>query len=143
LRADLVFDGADNIRFPGSHHWREYSRGEDRWFAGRMDHPFGLRAGGRLRGLAGMVEVAAVQGRANESLAAGYGYAGILVAFVGRQNGLGVLLVSILLGGILASGGILQREHHLSDATVVVFQGIVSSPSFLVTHSTGGSRFSR
>jgi simple sugar transport system permease protein len=80
---------------------------------------------GACAGLAGMVEVAAVQGRANESLAAGYGYAGILVAFVGRANALGVLLVSILLGGILASGGILQRQHHLSDATVLVFQGIV------------------
>lgn len=80
---------------------------------------------GACAGLAGMVEVAAVQGRANESLAAGYGYSGILVAFVGRANALGVLLVSILLGGILASGGILQRQHHLSDATVLVFQGIV------------------
>jgi len=69
--------------------------------------------------------VAGVQGRANESLAAGYGYAGILVAFVARQNGLGILFVSIVLGGILASGGILQRAHHLSDATVLVFQGIV------------------
>ncbi len=80
---------------------------------------------GACAGLAGMVEVAAVQGRANDSLAAGYGYAGILVAFVARQNGLGVMLVSILLGGILASGGILQRTHKLPDATVLVFQGIV------------------
>ena len=80
---------------------------------------------GAAAGLAGMAEVAAVQGCANDSLAAGYGYAGILVAFVGRQNGLGVLLVSILLGGILASGGMLQRANHLSDATVLVFQGIV------------------
>jgi ABC-type uncharacterized transport system permease subunit len=80
---------------------------------------------GAAAGLAGMAEIAAVQGCANESLAAGYGYAGILVAFVARQNGLGVLLVSILLGGILASGGMLQRVNHLSDATVLVFQGIV------------------
>jgi simple sugar transport system permease protein len=80
---------------------------------------------GACAGLAGMVEVAAVHGRANESLAAGYGYAGILVAFVARQNALGVLFVSILLGGILASGGILQRAHKLPDATVLVFQGIV------------------
>jgi simple sugar transport system permease protein len=80
---------------------------------------------GAAAGLAGMAEVAGVQGRANESLAAGYGYAGILVAFVARQNGLGILFVSIILGGILASGGILQRAHHLSDATVLVFEGIV------------------
>jgi simple sugar transport system permease protein len=80
---------------------------------------------GAAAGLAGMAEIAAVQGSANESLAAGYGYAGILVAFVARQNGLGILFVSILLGGILTSGGMLQRVDHLSDATVLVFQGIV------------------
>ena len=66
---------------------------------------------GAAAGSAGMVEVAAVQGRANESLAAGYGYAGILVATV--------------LGGILASGGILQRQFQLPDATILVFQGLV------------------
>ncbi|MEG3436693.1 ABC transporter permease [Pannus brasiliensis CCIBt3594] len=80
---------------------------------------------GSCAGLAGMVEVAAVHGRANESLNANYGYGGVLVAFVARNNPLAAALVSILLGGILASGGILQREHGLPDATVLVFQGIV------------------
>jgi simple sugar transport system permease protein len=81
--------------------------------------------GGSAAGLAGMVEVAAVHGRANESLAAGYGYAGILVAFVARHRGLPIILVATLLGGILASGGILQREFKLPDATILVFQGLV------------------
>lgn len=81
--------------------------------------------GGSAAGLAGMVEVAAVQKRINESLVSNYGYAGILVAFVSRQNPLATVLVAILLGGILASGGILQRSHNLPDATVLVFQGIV------------------
>lgn len=81
--------------------------------------------GGAAAGLAGMVEVAAVHGRANESLAAGYGYAGILVAFVARHRGLPIILVATLLGGILASGGILQREFKLPDATILVFQGLV------------------
>jgi len=81
--------------------------------------------GGAAAGLAGMVEVAAVQKRINESLVSNYGYAGILVAFVSRHNPLATILVSVLLGGILASGGILQRSHDLPDATVLVFQGIV------------------
>lgn len=80
---------------------------------------------GSCAGLAGMVEVAAVQGRANESLNANYGYSGILVAFIARHNPLAASLVAILLGGILASGGILQRVHELPDATVLVFQGLV------------------
>lgn len=81
--------------------------------------------GGSCAGLAGMVEIAAVQKRINESLVSNYGYAGILVAFVSRHNPLATILVAILLGGILASGGILQRSHDLPDATVLVFQGIV------------------
>ncbi|MDB6040682.1 MAG: ABC-type uncharacterized transport system, permease component [Verrucomicrobiales bacterium] len=80
---------------------------------------------GAAAGLAGMIEVAAVHGRANESLAAGYGYAGILVAFVARHRGLAIMLVSVMLGGILASGGILQRQFQLPDATILVFQGLV------------------
>ncbi|MBE9042957.1 ABC transporter permease [Pleurocapsales cyanobacterium LEGE 10410] len=80
---------------------------------------------GSCAGLAGMVEVAAVHGVANESLNVGYGYGGILVAFVARHNPLASALVATLLGGILASGGILQRSHDLPDATVLVFQGLV------------------
>lgn len=80
--------------------------------------------GGAAAGLAGMVEVAAVHGSANASLIAGYGYAGILVAFIARQNPLAVIPVAILLGGIAASGGLLQRRLDLPDATVLVLQGI-------------------
>ena len=79
----------------------------------------------RAAGLAGMVEVAAVHGSANASLIAGYGYAGILVAFIARQNPLAIIPVAILLGGIAASGGLLQRRLDLPDAAVNVLQGIV------------------
>lgn len=81
--------------------------------------------GGACAGLAGMVEVAAVQGRANASVNTGYGYAGILVAFLARHNPAGIVLVSVLLGGIVASGGMLQRAHNLPDAAVMVLQGIL------------------
>lgn len=53
---------------------------------------------GSCAGLAGMVEVAAVHGVANESLNVGYGYGGILVAFVARHNPLAAALVATLLG---------------------------------------------
>jgi ABC-type uncharacterized transport system permease subunit len=80
---------------------------------------------GAAAGLAGMVEVAAVHGKANASLVAGYGYTGILVAFLARHNALAVVPVALLLGGISASGGLLQRAFNLPDATVNVFQGIL------------------
>jgi simple sugar transport system permease protein len=80
--------------------------------------------GGAASGLAGMVEVGAVHGTANASLIAGYGYAGILVAFIARQNPIAIIPVAILLGGIAASGGMLQRRLDLPDATVLVLQGM-------------------
>jgi simple sugar transport system permease protein len=78
---------------------------------------------GAFAGLAGMIEVVAVQGSANGSLAAGYGYTGILVAFLARHNPLAIIPVAILLGGIDASGGLIQRRMALPDATVLVLQG--------------------
>jgi simple sugar transport system permease protein len=80
---------------------------------------------GAAAGLAGMLEVAAVHGKANASLAAGYGYTGILVAFLARHSPLAIIPVSLVLGGISASGGLLQRSFGLPDATVAVLQGIL------------------
>ncbi|MEX2694842.1 ABC transporter permease [Rhizobium mongolense] len=89
---------------------------------GKLIVGFTALAGG-FAGLAGMIEVAAVQGSANASLAAGYGYTGILVAFLARHNPLAIIPVAILLGGIDASGGLIQRRMGLPDATVLVLQG--------------------
>lgn len=80
--------------------------------------------GGAAAGLAGMVEVAAVHGSANASLIAGYGYAGIIVAFIARQQPLAIVPVAVLVGGLAASGGMLQRRLDLPDATVFVLQGL-------------------
>jgi general nucleoside transport system permease protein len=79
---------------------------------------------GACAGLAGFFEVAAIQGRANASLATGYGYTGILVAFLARHNPLAIVPVAILFGGIVASGGLIERRMGLPDATVLVLQGL-------------------
>jgi simple sugar transport system permease protein len=80
---------------------------------------------GACAGLAGYFEVAAVQGRANASLAAGYGFSGILVSFLARHNALAIVPVAILVGGISAAGGLIQRRLDLPDATVLLLQGTV------------------
>ncbi|WP_438021404.1 ABC transporter permease [Sorangium sp. So ce315] len=80
---------------------------------------------GACAGLAGMVEVAAVHGRASASLVSGYGYTGVLVAFLARHDPLAIVPVALLLGGIGASGGLVQRTAQLPDATVSVLQGIL------------------
>jgi len=79
---------------------------------------------GACAGLAGFFEVAAIQGRANASLVAGYGFTGILIAFLARHNPLAIIPVAIMFGGIVASGGLIQRRMDLPDATVLVLQGL-------------------
>jgi simple sugar transport system permease protein len=72
-----------------------------------------------------MIEVAAVHGRANASLIAGYGWSGILIAFLSRHNPLAIMPMALLLGGLGAAGGLLQRRMGVPDATVVVLQGFI------------------
>jgi simple sugar transport system permease protein len=81
--------------------------------------------GGAFAGLAGFFEVTAVQGAANASLAAGYGFTGILISFLARHNPLAIIPVAILLAGFEASSGLVQRRMDLPDATVLVLQGFV------------------
>jgi len=80
---------------------------------------------GAFAGIAGMIEVGAVHGNANASLVAGYGYTGILVAFLARHNPLAIVPVAVLLGGIAAAGGLIQRRMGMPDATVLVLQGML------------------
>ena len=80
---------------------------------------------GACAGLAGFYEVAAVHGQANASLVAGYGFTGILVAFLARQVPLAVVPVAVLFGALAAAGGLVQRRMGMADATVLVLQGII------------------
>ena len=80
---------------------------------------------GALAGLGGMIDAAAIDGKANSSLVAGYGYTGILVSFIARHNPLLIMPVAVLLGGIGASGGLVQRRLGLPYASVLVLQGII------------------
>ena len=80
---------------------------------------------GGIAGLAGMIEVSAIHGRANMSLVVGYGYTGILVSFLARHNPLTIVPTSLLFGALNASNGLIQRRCELPDATMVVLQGII------------------
>ena len=79
--------------------------------------------GGACAGLAGGIEVAAVHTSANASLISGLGYAGILVAFVARQNPWAIMPVAVLFGGFGSAGSLLQRRMDIPDASVLVLQG--------------------
>jgi len=81
--------------------------------------------GGAAAGLAGAVEIVAVHGAASSSLTVGFGYAGILVAFLARQHPVAIIFFAILVGGISASGGLMQRRFDMPDAATQVLQGII------------------
>jgi simple sugar transport system permease protein len=81
--------------------------------------------GGAAAGLAGAVEIVAVHGAASSSLVVGFGYAGILVAFLARQNPLAIVFFAFLVGGISASGGLMQRRFDMPDAATQVLQGMI------------------
>jgi ABC-type uncharacterized transport system permease subunit len=81
--------------------------------------------GGAAAGLAGAVEIIAVHGAASSSLVVGFGYAGIVVAFLARQNPLAIVFFAVLVGGISASGGLMQRRFDMPDAATQVLQGII------------------
>ncbi|MGI9487500.1 MAG: ABC transporter permease [Geminicoccaceae bacterium] len=67
-----------------------------------------LTLGGMLAGLAGAIEVAASIGRLQTGLSPGYGFMGILVAWLAAGRPLPIILVAVLYAGLLNGGFALQ-----------------------------------
>ena len=64
---------------------------------------------GALAGLGGMSEVAGVVHRLQTApVAAGYGFTGIIVAWLGKLNPLAILIVSVLFGALILAGREIQ-----------------------------------
>jgi simple sugar transport system permease protein len=85
---------------------------------------------GAAAGLAGAVEIAAIQGQANASLfeksGLTLGLMGVLVAFLARHNPLGVIVVSIMIGGVLESSSMMQRAlPGVKDSAAQALLGIL------------------
>lgn len=99
----------------------------------------GMLIGGACAGLAGYFEVAAVQGRANASLAAGYGFTGILVSFMARHRPLNIVPVALLFAGLAASAGLVQRRMGLPDGVMLLLQSTIFI-ALLVSQALQGSR---
>lgn len=80
---------------------------------------------GALAGLAGAGEASAIAGRLQQGLSPGYGYTGIIVAWLARLNPLGAVLVAFLLGALFLGGDGLQISLGLPIAVVNMLQGLV------------------
>ena len=80
---------------------------------------------GALAGLAGAGEASAIAGRLQRGLSPGYGYTGIIVAWLAKLNPIAAVLVAVLLGGLFVGGDALQISLGLPIAVVYMLQGLI------------------
>jgi simple sugar transport system permease protein len=91
--------------------------------------------GGGLAGLAGMIEVSAIQGRLRPSLSPGYGFIGFLISWMAGGNPLGIVAAAFLLAVVTAGGDILQMAHGLPGSAVNILNALIL---FVVLSRQGG-----
>jgi simple sugar transport system permease protein len=94
-------------------------------FSNRQSIYIGLLAGGACAGFAGMAEVAGPMGQLTDKLSLGYGFAAIIVAFVGRLHAVGILLASLVMALFYVGGEQAQQYLNLPSAMSRVFQGML------------------
>ena len=97
-------------------------------FAGFRDSQsvwFGLLIGGGCAGLAGMMEVAGPLGQLSGHISPGYGFAAIIVAFIGRLHPFGIVLGGLLLSLLYMGGESAQIMLKLPAALTRTFQGVL------------------
>ncbi|QRV22694.1 ABC transporter permease [Marinomonas foliarum] len=81
---------------------------------------------GGLAGFVGLNEIMGVNHNLLLNFTAGYGFAGIAVALMGRNNPIGIILAAILFGALYQGGAELAFEiPTITPEIVVVIQGLV------------------
>lgn len=91
-----------------------------------------MSLGGALAGLAGICEVAAIQGRLQPGISVGYGLTGFLVAWLSGHNPLIAIVVSFLIGGLTAAGDSLQLFAKVPAASATILQGLLFATALAV-----------
>jgi general nucleoside transport system permease protein len=85
----------------------------------------GLLISGGLAGLAGALESAGPLGQLTPYVPAGYGFAAIIVAFVGRLHPVGIVFSGILMSMFYIGGELAQSRLGLPKSVTGVFQGLL------------------
>ena len=80
---------------------------------------------GALAGLAGALEVAGPLGQLTPYVPVGYGFAAIIVAFVGRLHPVGLVLSALLMSMLYIGGELAQSRLGLPKSITGVFQGLL------------------
>ena len=94
-------------------------------FSSRRALWIALLGSGGLAGLAGALEVAGPIGQLTPYVPAGYGFAAIIVAFVGRLHPVGIVFSAILMSMFYIGGELAQSRLGLPKSITGVFQGLL------------------
>lgn len=94
-------------------------------FSSRKALWLALLVSGGTAGLAGALEVAGPLGQLTPHVPAGYGFAAIIVAFVGRLHPVGMVFSAILMSMFYIGGELAQSRLGLPKSLTGVFQGLL------------------
>lgn len=95
-------------------------------------------ASGALAGLAGFMVTAGQEGRLTQAFYTGYGFSGILTAFLARNNPLAACVVAVLVATLFVAGRSLQVFYQIPFSMVQLIEAIlvicVASSDFFIRH---------
>jgi len=94
-------------------------------FSSRRALWIALLVSGGAAGVAGALEVAGPIGQLTPHVPAGYGFAAIIVAFVGRLHPVGIVFSALLMSMFYIGGELAQSRLGLPKAITGVFQGLL------------------
>jgi len=86
---------------------------------------FAFLVSGGLAGLAGISEVSGAIGQLRTTISPGYGFAAIIVAFLGRLNPLGIIAAGLILALSYLGGEAAQISIGVTDKVARSFQGML------------------
>ncbi|MCV6584000.1 MAG: ABC transporter permease [Marinibacterium sp.] len=102
---------------PGAARYAGFSEHRAIWMA--------LLIGGGAAGLAGVFEVAGPLGQLQRVVTPGYGFAAIIVAFLGGLNPVGILAASFFMAVIYVGGDVAQTAAGVPHTVNLVLQGVL------------------
>jgi simple sugar transport system permease protein len=93
---------------------------------------------GALAGLAGFAISAGVEYRTTQSFFVGYGFSGILIGFLARNNAIAAVVVAFLVAVLFVAGQSLQVFYQIPGSMVQLVQAIivicVAASDFFIRH---------
>lgn len=93
---------------------------------------------GALAGLAGFMVAGGQEGRLTQAFYNGYGFSGILIAFLARNNPLAASVVAVVVATLFVAGRSLQVFYQIPFSMVQLIQAIlvvcVASSDFFIRH---------